>query len=111
MENIHPNLQTVLKIFLILTVLSITCAVFSKLNLIKWYLCFFLGQERFQNMLIFAIEKKACILDYSEIMEMVFEVKVRKKQDLKGTFIMIVIIGFHSLAYNKNYFTFGDFQI
>lgn len=79
-ENIYPNLQTALRIFLSLPVTTATCErSFSKLKLIKSYLRSSLGQERLSNMSILAIEKQVtCTLDYSELVDMFAEVKSRK---------------------------------
>lgn len=80
LENIYPNLETALRIFLSLPVTTATCErSFSKLKLIKSYLRSSLGQERLSNMSILAIEKEVtCTLDYSELIDIFAEAKSRK---------------------------------
>lgn len=80
LENIYPNLQTALRIFLSLPVTTATCErSFSKLKLIKSYLRSSLGQERLSNMSILAIEREVtCTLDYSKLVDSFAELKSRK---------------------------------
>lgn len=80
LENIYPNLVTILRIFLCMPVTTATCErSFSKLKLIKSYLRSSLGQERLANMSILCIEKETTrSLNYDEIIDLFAEAKSRK---------------------------------
>lgn len=80
LEEIYPNLTTVLKIFLTLPV-SVASGErsFSKLKQIKTYLRSTMGQQRLSNLSILSIENdRASSIDYNEIINVFAAKKARK---------------------------------